>query len=103
MEGGERVMADRNIAFGALSAPMNSWSRRQQRLAAAVATALTAAFAILASTRFGWIWGQSDSSAYVAIAHGQTRTVLQPFASRQLHPLAVRGLAALFHRPVEWA
>ena len=103
MEGGERIMAERNAAFGALSSPMNSWSRRQQRWVAAGATAVTAAFAVTASICFGSIWGQPDGSAYEAIARGETPTVLQPFAYRQLHALTVRGLAALFHRPVEWA
>jgi hypothetical protein len=96
-------MADRDTAFGVQGAPMNAWSRRQQRWVAVGATAVTATFAVTASCLYGTVWDQPDGSAYQAIARGDTRSVLQPFASRQLHALTVRGLSALFHRPIEWA
>ena len=82
---------------------MSSWSRQRQRWVAAAATVVTAAFAVAGSAIFGSIWEQADATQYEAIARGETPNVLQPFASRQLHPLAVRELAALFHRPIEWA
>jgi len=39
----------------------------------------------------------SDIWSYLAIAKGQTAEVVQPFVSRQLGPLIVRGLDALLH------
>jgi len=44
----------------------------------------------------------SDTSQYEQIALGD-HTVGQPFASRQLGPLMVRGMMTLFHWPVERA
>jgi len=52
---------------------------------------------------YGSYWDQSDGNWYLALAKGNGREVIQPFASRQLYALSVRGLAAISGWPVERA
>lgn len=59
--------------------------------------ALSALLAMVAGIAEGGVWTQSDVDWYVGIAGGQTSSVLQPFASRQLGPLLVRGMMHLLH------
>jgi len=85
-----------------MNAPLNTWNRGQQRMAVVLATAGTTAFAMATARFYGPFLQQSDANWYLAIARGQTGSVMQPFAARQLHALTVRGIAAVFHQPVEW-
>jgi hypothetical protein len=69
--------------------------------AAALFSAIVAAFAIPLGYAHGAAFLRIDSEWYLHIAHGETALTMQPFASRQLEPLLVRGLAALTHASVE--
>jgi hypothetical protein len=69
--------------------------------AAAIFSAVVAAFAIPLGYDRGAALVRIDSEWYLHIAHGETALTMQPFASRQLEPLLVRALAALTHASVE--
>lgn len=69
--------------------------------AAAIFSAAVAAFAIPLGYAHGAAFVRIDSEWYLHIARGETALTMQPFASRQLEPLLVRGLAALTHAGVE--
>jgi hypothetical protein len=84
-----------------IAAPLSRWAPTSRRVAMIVAIAITAAFAVLSSPRFGQIFTQSDIGWYLRLASGQTHDVMQPFASRQLGPAVVRLLAWILHWPIE--
>lgn len=51
----------------------------------------------------GQIFTQPDVEWYLKIAQGNTSSVLQPFALRQLAPLVCRGISGLLHISIESA
>lgn len=63
----------------------------------------SATLAVLAGISLGQVFTQPDVDWYVKIAQGNTASVLQPFAFRQLAPLVCRAIAALFHISIESA
>jgi hypothetical protein len=84
-------------------APMRQWTAVERRWAVTVGVFAGAVYALLVGSRIGEFFVQSDLGWYFAIARGQTQSVIQPFASRQLGPLVVRALVALLHCSVETA
>jgi hypothetical protein len=62
---------------------------------------ITLAVGVTAGLALGGIFSAPDANWYLLIAQGQTREVLQPFASRQLGPLIVRGITHLARASVE--
>ncbi len=79
-----------------LAAEAAAERRASHRWAAvAIFSALVAAFSIPLGFSSGYAFTRIDSEWYVHIARGETALTLQPFASRQLEPLLIRGLAWL--------
>lgn len=64
---------------------------------------LTSTLAIVAGWAMGGVFTRPDTKEYLSIARGQTRSVMQPFANRQLGPLVVRGASRLLHISIERA
>jgi len=79
---------------------MGAWSRGQQWVATVGATATAMGFALATRRIYGSFWKQPDASWYLLLARGKGSEVIQPFASRQLYALSVRGLAAVLGWPV---
>jgi hypothetical protein len=76
---------------------MREWTTARRVAAATVAVLLCGAFAAYYGHKMGDEFKMPDGLEYMAMARGETQTVVRPFASRQLGPLFVRGLVAVFH------
>ena len=74
-----------------------------RRNAVLLAVGITAAYAIAAARFEGSIFGMSDVGWYLRMASGDTHSIMQPFASRQLGPAVVRLIAGLLHWTVQQA
>ncbi len=82
--------------LNALTLPMRAWNPRE-RWAALVVAVLLGAGTTLAIVQVSTVFHSPDSSHYLKIAAGQTDTVMQPFASRQLGARVAAFLARLTH------
>jgi hypothetical protein len=88
-------------AVRAFGAPIARWSPRLRLVAGIVAIAVCladAAYNLLTSES---VYVLADAPFYLAIAKGDNSQLLQPFASRQLGALLVKGLAQMLHWTVE--
>jgi len=83
--------------------PLSRWSKAARRRAVVSAVVVAAAFTIVAAMHLFPIFSMSDIGWYLQLAAGDTHSVQQPFASRQLGPAVVRLLAWLLHWPVQRA
>ena len=88
-------------APGWLGAPLHSLSPRGKWALASGMTVLTAVWSGFAQRWFEPPFAQSDTSFYIALAKGNLAALQQPFASRPLAPLLVRGIVALTHLSFE--
>ncbi len=84
-----------------LEAPLNTSSRRLGAALAMACTLLTASWSAWVQPSMGPSFGVSDVQYYLSMARGRMAEVIQPFASRPLAPLVVRGLAAALHLRAE--
>jgi hypothetical protein len=66
-----------------------------------VAVAITGSYAVAAGSHTGSPFHAADADWYMLLAHGDSRHVMQPFASRQLGPALVKLLAWMLHWPIE--
>ena len=78
-----------------------AWSQARRWVAVAVAFVCAFPLAIVAGEGIGHIFVQADTPYYLAMAAGKIYAVVQPFASRQLEPLLVRGMVHLLHLSIQ--
>jgi hypothetical protein len=82
-----------------LTQPMRTWSPQSRWVALAVAVTIGAA-TTLSIVSIPSVFHAPDSTHYLKIAAGQTDTVMQPFASRQLGARVAAALAHLIHSDI---
>ena len=96
-------MPQASSSLSTFLAPLSRWNKPARRGAVVLAIVVTAAYAIVGARYFGSIFSMSDVGWYLRMAAGDSHSVMQPFASRQLGPAVVRVLARLLHWPVQSA
>lgn len=76
---------------------MRSWTTQSRVIAVLLASVVTGVAAVHFGNEAGSVFKMYDGLNYVWIAQGYNSIVMQPFASRQLGALIVRGIMALLH------
>ncbi|SEG43561.1 hypothetical protein SAMN05421819_2921 [Bryocella elongata] len=82
---------------GWISAPIGNLAPRFRGAVIALATLAGSGYAAWKELHYRSPFYMADIWSYLSIARGNAAGLVQPFASRQLGPLIVRGLDALLH------